>query len=40
MKSKLLFWINGIDGRFRNMVLLARSYCKAIGKVVGNYAII
>ncbi|KAI8031661.1 Protein HESO1 [Camellia lanceoleosa] len=30
MKSKLLFWINEIDGRFRNMVLLARSYNKLI----------
>ena len=30
MKSKLLFWINEIDGRFHDMVLLACSYSKAI----------
>lgn len=40
MKSRLLWRINEIDGRFRNMVLLACSYGKAIDEAVGNYAII
>ncbi|XP_028058126.1 protein HESO1-like, partial [Camellia sinensis] len=31
MKSKLLFWINEIDGRFRNMVLLVKEWAKAHG---------
>ncbi|KAL8090765.1 protein HESO1-like [Apium graveolens] len=29
MKSKLLFWINGIDGRFRDIVLLVKEWAKA-----------
>lgn len=29
MKSKLLFWINEIDGRFREMVLLVKEWAKA-----------
>lgn len=29
MKSKLLFWINEIDGRFRDMVLLVKEWAKA-----------
>ncbi|XP_074359645.1 protein HESO1-like isoform X1 [Apium graveolens] len=29
MKSKLLFWINDIDGRFRDMVLLVKEWAKA-----------
>ncbi|KAL3521132.1 hypothetical protein ACH5RR_019281 [Cinchona calisaya] len=28
MKSKLLFWINEIDGRFRDMVLLVKEWAK------------
>lgn len=28
MKSKMLFWINAIDGRFRDMVLLVFRYTK------------
>ncbi|XP_028065379.1 protein HESO1 [Camellia sinensis] len=31
MKSKLLFWINEIDGRFRNMVLLVKEWAKTHG---------
>lgn len=31
MKSKLLFWINEIDGRFRDMVLLVKEWAKAHG---------
>nr|XP_027104376.1 protein HESO1-like isoform X1 [Coffea arabica]XP_027104377.1 protein HESO1-like isoform X1 [Coffea arabica]XP_027104378.1 protein HESO1-like isoform X1 [Coffea arabica] len=29
MKSKLLFWMNEIDGRFRDMVLLIKEWAKA-----------
>ncbi|XP_073139689.1 protein HESO1-like [Henckelia pumila] len=29
MKSKLLFWINEIDGRFRDLVLLVKEWAKA-----------
>lgn len=29
MKSKLLFWINEIDGRFRDVVLLVKEWAKA-----------
>ncbi|KAE9598775.1 hypothetical protein Lal_00022480 [Lupinus albus] len=29
MKSKILFWINRIDGRFRDMVLLVKEWAKA-----------
>ncbi|CAA3002787.1 HESO1 [Olea europaea subsp. europaea] len=29
MKSKLLFWIDGIDGRFRDLVLLVKEWAKA-----------
>ncbi|KAA8539492.1 hypothetical protein F0562_026184 [Nyssa sinensis] len=29
MKSKLLFWINEVDGRFRDMVLLVKEWAKA-----------
>ncbi|XP_073129210.1 protein HESO1-like isoform X2 [Henckelia pumila] len=29
MKSKLLFWINDIDGRFRDLVLLVKEWAKA-----------
>ncbi|KAK1572014.1 hypothetical protein Q3G72_026219 [Acer saccharum] len=29
MKSRMLFWINGIDERFRNMVLLVKEWAKA-----------
>ncbi|KAL2558050.1 Nucleotidyltransferase family protein [Forsythia ovata] len=29
MKSKLLFWINGIDGRFRDLVLLVKEWSKS-----------
>ncbi|XP_065872244.1 protein HESO1 [Euphorbia lathyris] len=29
MKSKFLFWINQIDGRFRDMVLLVKEWAKA-----------
>ncbi|KAK3031927.1 hypothetical protein RJ639_036723 [Escallonia herrerae] len=29
MKSKMLFWINEIDGRFRDMVLLVKEWAKA-----------
>ncbi|XP_024990021.1 protein HESO1 isoform X1 [Cynara cardunculus var. scolymus] len=31
MKSKVLFWINEIDGRFRDMVLLVKEWAKAHG---------
>lgn len=31
MKSKLLFWINEIDGRFRDMVLIVKEWAKAHG---------
>ncbi|XP_047329261.1 protein HESO1 [Impatiens glandulifera] len=31
MKSKLLYWINEIDGRFRNMVLLVKEWAKRQG---------
>ncbi|KAI7735076.1 hypothetical protein M8C21_004945 [Ambrosia artemisiifolia] len=31
MKSKLLFWINEIDGRFRDMVLVVKEWAKAHG---------
>ncbi|KAJ0718800.1 putative polynucleotide adenylyltransferase [Helianthus annuus] len=31
MKSKLLFWINGIDDRFRDMVLIVKEWAKAHG---------
>ncbi|XP_057475650.1 protein HESO1 [Actinidia eriantha] len=31
MKSKLLFWINEIDGRFHDMVLLVKEWAKAHG---------
>lgn len=31
MKSKLLYWINEIDGRFRNMVLLVKEWAKTQG---------
>lgn len=30
MKSKMLFWINEIDGRFRDLVLLACFYFSLI----------
>ncbi|KAA8534175.1 hypothetical protein F0562_031632 [Nyssa sinensis] len=29
MKSKLLFWLNEIDGRFRDMILLVKEWAKA-----------
>ncbi|KZV25587.1 hypothetical protein F511_23872 [Dorcoceras hygrometricum] len=29
MKSKLLFWVNEIDGRFRDLVLLVKEWAKA-----------
>lgn len=29
MKSKILYWINMIDGRFRDMVLLVKEWAKA-----------
>ncbi|MCE5165701.1 Protein heso1 [Datura stramonium] len=29
MKSKILYWINTIDGRFRDMVLLVKEWAKA-----------
>ncbi|KAK1382220.1 TUTase domain-containing protein [Heracleum sosnowskyi] len=29
MKSKFLFWINGIDGRFREIVMLVKEWAKA-----------
>ncbi|KAH6802350.1 Nucleotidyltransferase family protein [Perilla frutescens var. frutescens] len=28
MKSKILYWINGIDGRFRDLVLLVKEWAK------------
>lgn len=31
MKSKMLFWINEIDGRFRDMVLIVKEWAKAHG---------
>ncbi|KAL8257527.1 hypothetical protein R6Q59_029568 [Mikania micrantha] len=31
MKSKLLFWINDIDARFRDMVLIVKEWAKAHG---------
>ncbi|PWA70902.1 nucleotidyltransferase family protein [Artemisia annua] len=31
MKSKMLFWINDIDSRFRDMVLIAKEWAKAQG---------
>ncbi|XP_040999627.1 protein HESO1-like isoform X1 [Juglans microcarpa x Juglans regia] len=31
MKSKLLFWVSAIDGRFHNMVLLVKEWAKAHG---------
>ncbi|KAL4575074.1 hypothetical protein LXL04_021915 [Taraxacum kok-saghyz] len=31
MKSKMLFWVNEIDGRFRDMVLLVKEWAKAHG---------
>ncbi|XP_076945381.1 protein HESO1-like [Bidens hawaiensis] len=31
MKSKLLFWINAIDDRFRDMVLIVKEWAKAHG---------
>ncbi|XVE69236.1 hypothetical protein DITRI_Ditri09bG0136100 [Diplodiscus trichospermus] len=31
IKSKLLFWLNEIDGRFRDMVLLVKEWAKANG---------
>lgn len=31
MKSKILFWLKGIDGRFREMVLLVKEWAKAHG---------
>lgn len=34
MKSKLLFMINQIDGRFRDMVLLVCSWSIAINVIV------
>lgn len=35
MKSKILFWINEIDGRFRDMVLLVSSYIETINATFG-----
>ncbi|RVX13892.1 Protein HESO1 [Vitis vinifera] len=29
MKSKFLFWISGIDGRFRDLVLLVKEWARA-----------
>ncbi|CAH1451138.1 unnamed protein product [Lactuca virosa] len=31
MKSKMLFWINEIDGRFRDLVLIVKEWAKAHG---------